>query len=481
MRVLVENGFVNKIRSLKPATLVAMVVVLGLALAVPVTIYQTQQRQDLQQSAATPNEAFVFSGKPSPCVNLGDIDGDGIITIKQGQRGTPPIYVDAELINQYVAGTTKLTPQQISIADVDADGNVTAADALKVARFAQGLETTFPICAKTTRVTPLICGYYGDINGDKRISELDAWEIQKHLTYFPSLLKDNSYLQKAADVNADGKVDITDPLLIANYVNGRTNTFVACTKTKAIPSTASCSIAPAPGDVDGDGLVTNLDAQMVGIHVTGLTPITDATKLKNADADANGKIDMVDALFIARFAEGLDATLKGCTVVRTPSPTQAQSIYCRRNSDCPANYTCGVTNFCFANPTPTPVMPSSTPTPSPIQSMTIRGSIFQSTPSGSIPAPVGTTLQAYINGVLCGQTQTTAITSTNLYTFNLTVNSASLTPGCGTASGGLITFKVNGIQMSNTSAFSPGASYTQGFTLPSLTTPTFTPTPITLP
>lgn len=494
MRVLVENGFVNKIRSLKPATLVAMVVVLGLALAVPVTIYQTQQRQDLQQSAAE-----FATGKKPPCVNLGDINGDGVITIVESSvRGTPAQYPDANLITQYVNQAATLTPQQISIADVNADGNVTAADALMIGRFAQGLETTFPICAKTVKVALLTCGYYGDINGDKKITELDGWEIQKYVSAFPSLLKDNSYLQKSADVNADGKVDIVDPLLINNYVNGRTNTFTACTKTKPVPANITCSYAPAPGDVDGDGLVTDMDGQMVGIHVVGLTipgltPITDAAKLKNADADNNGKVDMVDGLFISRYAQGLDAVLKGCTVsVTTPTPTtilctsnsQCPSsnacilgkcvsaitptptiyTYCRRDTDCPTAYVCNTTtNSCYVK---------TTPTPTPIPSMQILGNITTANPVGQ--APVGTLLQAYINGNICGETRTVSPSTNSPWGFSLIINSASQMPGCGTASGGLITFKVNGASVSNTSAYIPGGNVVQGFTI-NAQTPTPSP------
>ena len=60
-----------------------------------------------------------------------------------------------------------------------------------------------------------------------------------------------------------------------------------------------------PGDVDGSGTVTMLDALMAARAAVGIVPLTGAA-FTAADIDANGSITMLDVLRIARIAVGLD-------------------------------------------------------------------------------------------------------------------------------------------------------------------------------
>ena len=64
---------------------------------------------------------------------------------------------------------------------------------------------------------------------------------------------------------------------------------------------------PAPpdgmGDIDGDGRVTTEDARMAAIYRMGKITLT-AEQQRRADVNRDGKINVVDATFIAQFAEG---------------------------------------------------------------------------------------------------------------------------------------------------------------------------------
>ncbi len=84
---------------------------------------------------------------PSPCGQYGDIDGNYMITSS-----------DQKAILEIVAGYA-YKDWQIKNADVDADGKVTTSDALIVARYIAGLETTFPVCKPKTTPTPGITYY----------------------------------------------------------------------------------------------------------------------------------------------------------------------------------------------------------------------------------------------------------------------------------------------------------------------------------
>ena len=66
--------------------------------------------------------------KRSPCPPLGDVDGDGFISLN-----------DANLILSAVAGITVLSPEQLRRADVNRDCQVTAIDATAILRLLAGL------------------------------------------------------------------------------------------------------------------------------------------------------------------------------------------------------------------------------------------------------------------------------------------------------------------------------------------------------
>ena len=67
------------------------------------------------------------------------------------------------------------------------------------------------------------------------------------------------------------------------------------------------------GDVDGDGWVTDSDAQMVAEYVVGNITLT-PEQLSRADVNGDGIVDIVDAMFIAQYVEGIIDTFSACNV-----------------------------------------------------------------------------------------------------------------------------------------------------------------------
>lgn len=59
------------------------------------------------------------------------------------------------------------------------------------------------------------------------------------------------------------------------------------------------------GDVDGDGIITKNDAEMIGRYAVG-TETPDTVQRWCADTDGDGSVSMSDASLIARIAEGLE-------------------------------------------------------------------------------------------------------------------------------------------------------------------------------
>ena len=70
----------------------------------------------------------------SPCPPMGDVDGDGYVSIE-----------DADLISQHFAGLITLTPGQIERAEVRGKP-LSAADAGVIGMYVAGHRDTFPVC-----------------------------------------------------------------------------------------------------------------------------------------------------------------------------------------------------------------------------------------------------------------------------------------------------------------------------------------------
>ena len=58
------------------------------------------------------------------------------------------------------------------------------------------------------------------------------------------------------------------------------------------------------GDVDGDGVVTYDDAQIIFDYVAGIGSMTQE-ELKSADVDGDGRVTVADAVQVFHFASGV--------------------------------------------------------------------------------------------------------------------------------------------------------------------------------
>jgi len=96
------------------------------------------------ESIETASEVIVV-GRPSPCGNIGDVDGDGLVTM-----------LDAQMIANY--GNVPLTPAQLARADVNGDGVVTPSDAMFIAQYIEHMIDTFPACITLTEGDITISG-----------------------------------------------------------------------------------------------------------------------------------------------------------------------------------------------------------------------------------------------------------------------------------------------------------------------------------
>ena len=67
------------------------------------------------------------------------------------------------------------------------------------------------------------------------------------------------------------------------------------------------------GDIDGDGYVTDDDAQLVSDYTVGNVTLTDA-QLIRADVNNDGDVTITDAMMIARYAAGLEDSFTVCSI-----------------------------------------------------------------------------------------------------------------------------------------------------------------------
>ncbi|NOR84751.1 hypothetical protein GQ473_01405 [archaeon] len=97
------------------------------------------------------------------------------------------------------------------------------------------------------------CGFYGDLNGDGQINDVDATMISEYVAGSRDFTT-NQVVR--ADLNENGRVDIGDVSAIAYFVAGNIDTFSICSSLKKAP-------CESYGDVDGDGYVTDIDSDFL--------------------------------------------------------------------------------------------------------------------------------------------------------------------------------------------------------------------------
>lgn len=82
---------------------------------------------------------------------------------------------------------------------------------------------------------------------------------------------------------------------------------------------------PNLGDVNADGFIDVIDALLIAQYYVGMD--VDLPAIENADVNADNAIDIIDALLVAQYYVGLIDSLPGNpTVVPTPGPTGTPTL-----------------------------------------------------------------------------------------------------------------------------------------------------------
>jgi hypothetical protein len=155
---------------------------------------------------------------------------------------------------------------------------------------------------------PLVCGGYGDLNSDGRITTVDVQLAQPLLTTTPD---DSNFTdgirRRKAHVSWDGSdsternVNQTDINILQTYVNQGVSSF-SCKNVKHLPVITQ-NIGCLWGDVDNDKRITYLDAFIILSTEAGLqTGIPNVPKV--GDVDNNGDLSGADELMVKSFARG---------------------------------------------------------------------------------------------------------------------------------------------------------------------------------
>ncbi|MBQ8724510.1 MAG: dockerin type I repeat-containing protein, partial [Oscillospiraceae bacterium] len=211
----------------------------------------------------------------------GDVDMDGIVT---GH--------DTAMVSRYlVTDGYTLTDEQLALADVDGDGEVTQADADKLYNEMQVYRLGNVLYEETSE--------FEDLDD---ASAVHRWYMKTYEGMDYNIELDEVQLN-IADVNADGKVDKDDVELISKAY------AVRCAGMEKILTENNIyyySLDPDNagylengyskiGDVDMDGIVTGHDTAMVSRYlVTDGYTLTDE-QLALADVDGDGEVTQADA------------------------------------------------------------------------------------------------------------------------------------------------------------------------------------------
>lgn len=122
---------------------------------------------------------------------------------------------------------------------------------------------------------------YGDASDDGVIDMRDSLKIVQYLDLGQPLTLQG---KRNADVNADGKINHIDPVLIAGYISGHFDEVLPDEPIKTYT---------LYGDLNEDGLLTNDDYNKLRNYIYNNTTISAQAK-KNADVNGNGKYDEID-------------------------------------------------------------------------------------------------------------------------------------------------------------------------------------------
>lgn len=198
----------------------------------------------------------------SPNPLLGDINGDGEVTVSDALR-----YFQA------LATGPELTSSEREVADVNEDGLYDAFDAEGI--FVKSVGHDFDEIEHLNRAV-------GDMNLDSRITATDSSYLLRHVT---GVLRLTPSQTRAADVDGDGEITNVDADAVLAHAVGIVD---------ALPVIF--------GDLTGDGNITTSDAQRVLQIAAGQGNIATSHERFIADVDRDGFVTNADAELILRAA-----------------------------------------------------------------------------------------------------------------------------------------------------------------------------------
>lgn len=183
---------------------------------------------------------------------IGDIDGSGALQSK-----------DTSLLQDYLAGSMRLEPWQLALADLNLDNKIDSKD-IELLRGAIG---------QAVKSLPV---RYGDINGNGILQSDDTTTLQRHLS---GAIRLEPWQLAVADLNLDGKVDSKDLELLRAGIG----------QLVKLPAKL--------GDLNGNGALQSNDTTLLRRHLSNATKL-EPWQLALADLNLDNQIDEkdVDAL-----------------------------------------------------------------------------------------------------------------------------------------------------------------------------------------
>ncbi|MBF0217774.1 MAG: hypothetical protein HQL30_12375 [Candidatus Omnitrophica bacterium] len=252
----------------------------------------------LDTSYISRHVAAIKAGTPSPLNSrqkaLADLDGDGQVT-----------YADVRVSSMLVVGLVNYKDFPVKFGDVTGNGTLSSLDTSYISRHVAAIKagTPSPLSAKQQALA--------DLDGDGQVTYADV-RISSMLVV--GLVNYTDFPVKLGDVYMDGKWDARDTILIQRHIESVKNG-------KASPLTRKQQFL---ADIDGDGMVTEVDAQISRMLIAVSIKYSDietyvriaqfAELVKDRATDVNGD-KQVDQLDIAVVSEGYSLVLENLKMI----------------------------------------------------------------------------------------------------------------------------------------------------------------------
>ena len=194
--------------------------------------------------------------------NMGDVDGDGKITQK-----------DVQTLEQYILGyDVKINMDN---SDMNGNGKITMADVSEVQALADVYD---PRVLK------------GDVNNDGKVNYKDVKALELNTVGLGGNID-----RKAADIDDDGNITITDTLKVRKLANEYESKFQSIR-----------------GDSNGDGIVDERDFTNIKNFINNVNSSDDFV-MKNSDINGDGEINEEDLNRLRDIVDGFNVNYSSTT------------------------------------------------------------------------------------------------------------------------------------------------------------------------